>query len=203
MNCPAQLVIIDVTVRESFRSNLFLRNMLHRVQEYAAVCRMTLLALMATLFAVAADPPITPLTVCEVLANLPAYEGKNVAVLGRFSFRREGRWIGEQSCEPAATGEGEQAKTQVPPLLWLAEDGFNGPHPPDNFEFDSAVLNKKFAALTKKTTLGKFRFGTPDYDRWAVVFGRVIPRKGEAAQKALADLMFRGDGVVVFLTTER
>jgi hypothetical protein len=36
-----------------------------------------------------------------------------------------------------------------------------------------------------------------------VVYGRVVSRKGDAAQKAPADLVFRGDGVVVFLTTER
>jgi hypothetical protein len=58
-------------------------------------------ALLVTAFAVAADPPIPPVTVCEILADLPAHEGKDVAVLGRYSFRRDGRWIGEQSCEPA------------------------------------------------------------------------------------------------------
>jgi len=63
------------------------------------------------------------------------------------------------------------------------------------------MLNKKFAAMVKKTTLGKFRFGTADYDRWAVVYGRVMARKDD--KKAAADLVFRGDGVIVFLTTER
>src|SRR5437667_10248435 len=93
----------------------------------------------------AASDPVVPLTVCEVLANLPAHEGKDVAVLGRYSFRRDGRWIGEQACEAATT---------APPLLWLTEDAVEGPKPPGNFEFDVAVLNKKFATLTKKTTLG-------------------------------------------------
>jgi hypothetical protein len=156
-----------------------------------------LLALLLTAFAVAADPPIPTVTVCEVLADLPAHEGKDVAVLGRFSFRRDGRWIGEQSC-PVANGP-----ATAPPLLWLTEDSAEGPKPPENFEFDSALLNKKFAAMTKKTSLGKFRFGQPEYDRWAVVYGRVVARKGADAQKAPADLVFRGDGVIVFLTTER
>ncbi|MEO8593285.1 MAG: hypothetical protein ABI759_08185 [Candidatus Solibacter sp.] len=191
------------------RSNLFLREMLPRVQEIA-VYRLLPIVLLAATFAVAADPTIPPLTVCEVLADLPAYEGKDVAVLGRFSFRRDGRWIGEQSCEaPRATddartnGAAANGAAKALPLLWLTEDGFNGPRPPDHFEFDVAVLNKKFAAMVKKTTLGKFRFGTPDYDRWAVVFGRVTARKGEAAQKAAGDLVFRGDGVIVFLTTDK
>jgi len=145
-------------------------------------------------FAVAADPPISPVTVCEVLADLPAHEGKDFAVLGRYSYRRDGRWIGEQSCDPTSS---------APPLLWLSEDSIDAPKTPANFEFDAAVLNKKFAALIKKTALGKFKFGNPEYDRWAVVFGRVVARKGDAVQRAPADLIFRGNGVIVFLTTEK
>jgi hypothetical protein len=152
------------------------------------------LVILMTAHGVAADPPIPPVTVCEVLANLPAHEGKDLAVLGRYSFRRDGRWIGEQSCESTVSS---------PPLLWLTEDEFTAPKTPVNLEFDAAVLNRKFAALTRRTSLGKFRFGTPEYDRWAVVYGRVVPRKGDATHKAAADLVFRGDGVVVFLTTEK
>lgn len=61
-------------------------------------------------------------------------------------------------------------------------------------------MNRKFDDLRKRTSLGKFRFGSSDYDRWAVVYGRVESRKGESAKKAAADLVFRGDGVVLFLT---
>jgi hypothetical protein len=145
-------------------------------------------------FAIAADPPIPPVTVCEIVADLPGHEGKDVAVLGRYSFRRDGRWIAEQSCDPAST---------VPPVLWLTEDAIAGPKPPANLEFDAAVLNKKFAGLVRHTSLGKFRFGNPEYDRWAVVYGRVVSRKGDAALKVPADLVFRGDGAIVFLTTEK
>jgi hypothetical protein len=185
---------MDVTNREFERSILFLRTMSHRVPGSTAIGRSISLALLVTAFAVAADPPIPPVTVCEILTDLAAYEGKDVAVLGRYCFRRDGRWIGEQSCEPA---------TAVPPVLWLTEDEFTGPKPAANLEFDAAVLNKKFAALTRHTSLGKFRFGSPEYDRWAVVYGRVVSRKGDAAKKAPADLVFRGDGVIIFLTTEK
>ncbi len=183
-----------VTDREFERSNLFLRNMLRRVPGNSAIGRCISLALFLAAFAIAADPPIPPVTVCEILADLPAHEGKDIAVLGRYSFRHEGRWIGEQSCDPASS---------TPPLLWLIEDSTDGPKPPVHIEFDAAVLNKKFAALTHHTSLGKFRFGTPEYDRWAVVYGRVVARKGDAAKKAPADLVFRGDGVIIFLTTEK
>ena len=183
---------MDVTNREFERSILFLRTMSHRVPGSTAIGRSISLALLVTALAVAADPPIPPMTVCEILADIPAHEGKDVAVLGRFSFRRDGRWIGEQSCA-----------TAVPPVLWLTEDEFTAPKPAGNLAFDVAVLNKKFAALTHRTSLGKFRFGQPEYDRWAVVYGRVVSRKGDAAKKAPADLVFRGDGVIVFLTTEK
>src|SRR3954463_4672929 len=98
--------------------------------------RSIFVALLATASGLAGDPPIPTVTVCEVLADLPAREGKEVAVLGRFSFRRDGRWIGEQSC----------GDTSAPaPMLWLTEDSDSGPKPPANFEFDSALLNKQFA----------------------------------------------------------
>ena len=148
-------------------------------------------ALLICAFACAADPPpIVPLTVCEIVADLPAHEGKNYAVLGRYSYRRDGRWMGEDDC-----GAGTAT-------LRLNEDS-GAPKPPANFELDAATLNKKFSELQKHTSLGKFRFGTQDYDRWAVVFGRVAEHKGDDVKKAPADLVFRGSGVVVFLTAEK
>jgi hypothetical protein len=87
-------------------------------------------------------------------------------------------------------------------MLWLNEDAA-APRPPGNFDLDAAVLNKKFAEMVKHTFLGKFRFGQPEYDRWAVVYGRVAARKADDAKKASADLVFRGSGVVVFLKTEK
>jgi hypothetical protein len=163
-----------------------------KVPESHNLKRLVGCALMLAAFAGASDPPpaLAPLTVCEVLADLPAHEGKNFAVLGRYSFRKDGRWIGEESCGGA------------PGMLWLNEDAA-APRPPGNFDLDAAVLNKKFAEMVKHTFLGKFRFGQPEYDRWAVVYGRVAARKADEAKKASADLVFRGSGVVVFLTTEK
>jgi hypothetical protein len=138
-----------------------------------------------------ADAPIVPLRVCEIVHDLAMYDGKPVAALGRYSFRQTGRWLDEKSCEDSATST---------PLLWLTEDIKDGPKPPDDFEMDGVALSHKLADLRKRTQLGKFRFGAQDYDRWAVVYGRIESRKGDAAKKALADLVFRGNGVVVFLT---
>lgn len=139
-----------------------------------------------------ADPPILPLGVCELLRDLPAQEGKSVAVIGRYSFRANGRWVGEQACDPPVT---------VPLQLWV-QDSKDGPKPPDDFELDGVALHRKFTEIQRHTSLGKFRFGTPDYDRWAVIYGRVEIRKGEDARKAAANLVIRGDGVIVVLTPE-
>jgi hypothetical protein len=138
----------------------------------------------------AEDAAIVPFTVCEILHDLAAYEGKPVAALGRYSFRQDGSWLGEQACE---------APSAAPSTLLLAEDPMDGPRPPDNFQLDAAALTRKLTEMRKHTSLGKFRFGSSDYDRWAVVFGRVENRKEAAAKKAAADLVFRGDGVVVFI----
>jgi hypothetical protein len=58
--------------------------------------RFVVIALWA-FAATAADNALVPLTVCEVFKDLPAEDGKVVAVLGRVSFRRDGRTIKEES----------------------------------------------------------------------------------------------------------
>ncbi|HLK49508.1 MAG TPA: hypothetical protein VKT49_15305 [Bryobacteraceae bacterium] len=136
-----------------------------------------------------ADGPVVPYSVCEILRDLPKFETAPIAALGRYSFREQGRWLSEDACD----GPGK------PTVLWLTEDGKEGPKAPDQFEIDAVTLNRKFAELRQHTALGKFRFGSSDYDRWAVVYGKVAPRTGDAARKSPAELVFRGDGVVVFL----
>jgi len=162
------------------------------------VWRLAYLPALLCAFALAADPPLVPSGVCEVLHDLPSYEGKSVAVVGRYSFRDNGRWMGEQACDPGSPGPGG-----TPPLLWLVEDSTDGPKPPGDFELDAVALHRKLALIQQHTALGKFRFGSSDYDRWAVVYGRVETRKAEAAKQAPANLVFRGSGVVVFLTFQQ
>ena len=149
--------------------------------------------LLVSLAAPCADTPIVPHTVCEILHDLSMFESGPVAALGRYSFRDDGRSLNEQTCAGIAG----------PPALRLTEDPKDGPKAPGNFELDGVALNQKFAQVRKGTTLGKFRFGSTDYDRWAVVYGMVQPPSGAAAGKAAAELRFRGDGVVLFLTSDR
>jgi hypothetical protein len=148
--------------------------------------------------ALRAQGPLVPLRVCEVLRDLAASDGKTVAILGRYSFRESGSWLGEQVCEPALP----EPVSTAPTLLWLVEDSRDAPRPPDDFQLDAAALHRKMVEMTRRTFLGRFRFGTPDYDRWAVVYGRVELRKA-GDKKATANLVFRGSGVVVFVRTDQ
>src|SRR5438045_7399511 len=104
----------------------------------AVLRRLICCALLLTAFASAADPPIAPVTVCEILTDLAAHEGKDYAVLGRYSFRRDGRWIGQDACGASKETTGEATT----PMLWLDEDSSAAPKPPGDFELDGAVLNK-------------------------------------------------------------
>ena len=161
---------------------------------YRSLLRLSFIGLIASAAPIPADGPLVPITPCEILRDLPAQEGKSVAVLGRYSYRSSaGRWVGEQACEPTIAS---------PPVLWLVEDS-DGPKPPSDFELDGQAVHRKLAAVGRRTELAKFRFGTSDYDRWAVVYGRVEARKGDDAKKAPANLVFRGSGVIVFVSPQQ
>ena len=160
-----------------------------RAGQRAACAAVLLCSALAT-----ADAPLVPLTVCEILYDLPAQNGKTVVAIARYSFRPNGRWISEQACNPAS---------DAPPLLWLTEDAAGAPKPPADFALDAAVLRRKFTEIQRHTTLAKFKFGNPEYDRWAMVYGRVDARKGDALKQAAANLVYRGSGAVVFLTPDQ
>ena len=159
----------------------------------SALCVTSVLALTCAA-APPADAPVVPLTVCEVVRDLPAQEGRSLPVLGRYSFRASGISLAEQACDPPARTE---------PEFRLVEDGKDGPRPPDSFELDAAAVQHKLADVRKRTSLGKFRFGTPDYDRWAVVYGRVQTIPAQVATAPPANLVFRGDGVVIFVQADQ
>ena len=140
---------------------------------------------------------VVPLTVCEIVADLPGRDGKIVAAIGRYSFRSTGRWMGEQTCPPPGAAASSPPPT---PELWMLEDSKDAPKPPEHLNLDSAALKSKFALVQRRSTLVNFRFGTSDYDRWAVVYGRVERRTPDAAHKAPANLVFRGSSVIIVIT---
>jgi hypothetical protein len=129
-----------------------------------------------------------PVPACQAISNWKDYDGKPVAVLGRYSFREsgrlKGRWLDQEGCE------GSSARA----LIRLALDQQAAPKPAGAITIDEPALEKKLAAVRIHTALGKFRFGSADYDRWAVVLGRLERRGPEDYQ-----LTYRGDGAVFFL----
>ena len=150
--------------------------------------------LLGALAAPAADSRIEPVTVCEALQDPAAHEGKTLALLGRFSFRKDGRTLNEESCgdKPPAGDAAPQ-----PNSVRLVADVKQGPKPPEVFALDAAAVTRKLKQVKEHTALHAFRFGTVDYDRWAVVYGRLEIEKGKSA--ANVRLVYRGDGVVLFL----
>lgn len=166
------------------------------------------LALLTIRLLPAAEPPLQPVTVCEALENLAAYDGKAVALVGRFSFRQSGRWLGEQQCpHPFVTGG-----HQWPNAFWIAFDPAGAPQPPTVLALDGALLAQKLRAVQAATSLSDFRFGSPDYDRWAVVYGRIETRPhlmdgtrphgfGYSASSP-AQLVCHGEAVIIFLNDD-
>jgi hypothetical protein len=153
-----------------------------------ALARLVLIIAPFAGAACAADAPLRPVTVCEILAQPSQYEGAAVAVLGKFSFREAaGRFIAEDGCEsrPASTS------------FRVVFDAKGGPKPPAVLEVEAAALNRKLEAVKRRTPLGKFRFGSLDYDRWAVVYGRV-----EVARAVPARVVCHGEAAIVFLPEE-
>jgi hypothetical protein len=136
----------------------------------------------------AAEPPLDPVPVCQAALNWKNYDGQAVAVLGRYSFReagpQKGRWLDQQGC-------GDQANR---PMIRLTVDPQAAPKVADQIAIDEPALEARLAAVKEHTTLGKFRFGSADYDRWAVVFGKFRHTGDNELQ-----LVYRGDGAVFFL----
>jgi hypothetical protein len=136
----------------------------------------------------AGEAALDPILVCQATSNWKDYDSKAVAVLGRYSFRQaapqKGRWLDQEACDG----------NKLRGMIRLTLDAQNAPKPPDQISIDEPALEKKLAAIRQHTTLGKFRFGSADYDRGAVVIGRV-ERHGEEDFQ----LTYRGDGAVFFL----
>ena len=142
------------------------------------------------LLAYAEEPAIRPIRVCEVLQDPAAYNGKVVAVVGRYSFRATGRFLSEENC-----GAPNSPKSVDPSphstILPVAFDQKLSPKTPEHLEIEAGAVGKLLKLIQQNTALAKFRFGTPDYDRWAVVYGRVEP-----AKSAHVELICAGGGIL-------
>src|SRR5690242_8384640 len=65
--------------------------------------RMLVLCALAGGVVGAPTAGIEPVRVCEVLKDLPAWRGKTAAIVGRYSFRTNGRFLSEDGCESKLT----------------------------------------------------------------------------------------------------
>jgi len=140
--------------------------------------------------ALAADAPtaLQPVTVCEALAHPEMYSGKPVLLMGRFSFRDYGRFLSEKGC-----------------VLHLMFDSKTGPVPPAAFSVDTGATDRKLTAVRKTTNLATFRFGSSDYDRWALVYGRLEPAAapdkhgGREFDDASGEVLCHSQTLLIFL----
>ena len=160
----------------------------------------------------AAEAPLHPVTVCEVLQDLAAYDGKVAAVIGRFSRRDTGRWLGEQKCAKKFVA-GDQV---WPNAFWVVYDPADAPKPPEVLAVNAVQLAQKLREVKLGTSLTKLPFGSKDYDNWAVIYGRIETRKDLVrvtatgtrkngfgyGESSPARLVCHGDAVVIFLNDD-
>ncbi len=143
-------------------------------------------------FAASAGEEKSPglVTACEVLSNPTAYDGAPVSLLGRISRRDNGRWIGQDGCGSQPDGAADLA---------IRFDRQAGPLPPEGFAINAILAKSKFRQIAEHTVLRDFRFGSGDYDRWAIVFGRVELDKSVTSQHPSAiraAVVCRGEALI-------
>ena len=140
-----------------------------------------------------AQDQVRTATVCEVLASQKTFEGQPVAIVGRYSLRETGRLLGEDDCSYAGPATATAVK---PAVVTLRLDRSGAPHLAAAFAVEAPKLDEKVRLVHAHSRLENFPFGTPDYDRWAVVYGKF---EIQAIQPARAVLHYAGDSYVVFL----
>lgn len=166
-----------------------------RIQNLVLLCAVLIVWMPA--FVRAQPVSVEPITVCEAVKNLQKLAGKPFGIVGRLSFRSEGKWLSQDDCK-GAPGNGEARIT-------LLYDTAEAPRVKTGWEVRGSAMSEKLTLLRKATKLALFPFGTPDYDRWAVVYGSLRFREGTAsgdaaaAKKAEADLLYAGDGYVLII----
>jgi len=126
---------------------------------------------------------VSPITVCELLADPMAYDGKDVALLGRADDSHfDGSWLSEDNCSSKLITEGHVWPNRV-----AAGGEPSGPTPPLGLlVLDPNALDQKLESVRRTTSLkmeevpyhGKDGFGMRLVKQhWAVIFGRIEARK--------------------------
>ncbi len=151
-----------------------------------------------------------PLRACEVLQNMEQYANKTVLVLGRFSFRENGRFLGEKAC----TQELKRGDFTWPSVMRVLFDSDAGPKAPEPLAIDAPAVYQLLSVLKQTTSLTRFRFGTSSYDRWALIYGKLQPtpefsksvrpdtRAAKEFEPAPAQIVCRSNAMVIFLADQ-
>jgi hypothetical protein len=110
-------------------------------------------------------------------------------LLGRLSSRESGRFLGEEKC----------ADGGKPALLELHSDRQAGPLPDGSIDVDTAAVERSITEMKKSTPLHTFPFGSGDFDRWAIVYGRVasVPAPPKPGR-----LVLRSDSLIIFVNDQ-
>jgi hypothetical protein len=114
-----------------------------------------------------ADVPV--LSVCDVLDNRLAYNGKTVIVVGRVIRTMEGHWL-DQECGKNLVINGYGWRYLIS-LSYLGSTAKPQPPLPPGFQWDTSLLSSNLKEVQKTTTLrsdGGLRYP----EEWAAVFGR-------------------------------
>lgn len=105
------------------------------------------------------DQPVKPVTVCEVLGDLPKYSGKDVAIVGRLDcdigLIDRTCFLTQDQCDQSIMTEAFVWPTKV----WIVEYWDETiPMPPlGNPQIDVPKLIEKLSILRKTTKLGSHR----------------------------------------------
>ncbi len=139
----------------------------------------------------AAREPVEVYTVCDIIRDLPAFNGKEMAILGRMLFTMEGAWLTADDCgvDLEALSAGLNHFMKLNNSVWLlatADDYDSAGHMPSINPASLAKKLKQAAATTKIGTHdlyvctdstkpdGKRKCVTEqEDDEWAIAYGRV------------------------------
>jgi hypothetical protein len=155
-----------------------------RLRSQAGFISLVFLTAEVALGQIKTEDQVNVVTVCDILLSQTEFNGKTVAVLGRFDATDEGAWLTEDDCGHNIEASGTALHISV----WLEWRGGPSAATSKTPALDKVLLKVKLAQAAKTTKLGKHvRFqctisakdqkpecGWPEVqDQWAVAYGRV------------------------------
>jgi hypothetical protein len=150
-----------------------------RLRFQAGFICSTLLSITVAYGQTNTNEPIKVLTVCDVLLGGADFNGKTVAVLGRFAGSEEGQWLVEDECVRKVEVNGAARESSV----WLVPRGSPSQATPGTPALDQDSLKIKLEQAGKTTKLGKH----PQY-QCTVSVKSIVPVKGEKSECGYSEL---------------